>query len=236
MVGVDRAFGERFLTSIDDYDAYGVHLLFNDWWEEAPREVIEKYVAAIESHPEQGPLAAEGWLAEPVDMDRLRACASGSLGEAYLHFIEDNGLEEQLAAGYRTLHEEMQQTGKLDGMPHVLQYKILRGYQTHDIHHVLTGYRPDPVGEISLQAFGFAQNNFPYAGMWIAVVTSHMTLLNPDLINPAMNAITDGWSFGKSAKNIQLVRFEDQLDRPLKDIQKEYGLYPRCVEHPGSQM
>jgi len=31
MVQVDRAFGEAFLRSVDDFYEYGVHLLFNDW-------------------------------------------------------------------------------------------------------------------------------------------------------------------------------------------------------------
>lgn len=29
---LDRIFGEKFLTSIDDFYAYGVDKLFNDWW------------------------------------------------------------------------------------------------------------------------------------------------------------------------------------------------------------
>lgn len=229
MPKVDREFAEKFLTSVDDYDAYGVHLLFNDWWEKAPQDAIEKYVAAIEEHPDQGPLARQRWLAPPVDMERLAGCGPATLGEAYYRFIVDNDLEEQLASGYRDLHEEIKSDGKLQRMPDVIQYKVLRGYQTHDMHHVLTGYDPDPVGEIALQAFGLAQMSYPYAGMWIAVVTAHMTYLEPDLMKPAMDAISDGWTFGREAKNIQFVHFEHQLDRPLKEIQIEYGLYPRCL-------
>lgn len=229
MPKVNREFAEKFLTAVDDYDAYGVHLLFNDWWEKAPDDAIEKYVLAIEDHPKQGPLAKEGWLAPPVDMERLAACAPDTLGEAYYRFIIDNNLEEQLAAGYRDLHEKIKSDGKLQRMPDIIQYKVLRGYQTHDIHHVLTGYDPDPAGEIALQAFGLAQMSYPYAGMWLAVITAHMTYLEPDLIKPAMDAISDGWTFGRQAKNLQFEKFEHQLDRPLRELQIEHGLYPRCL-------
>ena len=41
---VDREFGERYLTTIDNFYEYGVHLLFNDWWATAPVDVIAKYV------------------------------------------------------------------------------------------------------------------------------------------------------------------------------------------------
>lgn len=37
---IDRAFGEKFLKSIDDFYAYGVDWLFNEWWESAPAEEI----------------------------------------------------------------------------------------------------------------------------------------------------------------------------------------------------
>ena len=230
MQDIDREFAQKFLTSITDYDNYGVHLLFNDWWEAAPQKVIDMYVAAIEGHPQQGPLAREGWLAPPVDMERLASCAAGSLGEAYYRFIVDNNLEEQLASGYRDLHDEIKEQGKLERMPEIIQYKVLRGYQTHDMHHVLTGYDPSPTGEIALQTFGLAQMSYPYAGMWIAVVTANMTLLQPDLIKPAMDAISDGWAFGRKAKNLQFVKFEHQLDRPLKEIQLEYGLHRHCLD------
>jgi len=224
MPTLDRRFAEKFLAAIDDYEAYGVHELFNEWWATAPKDVIEKYAAAIETHPEQGPLAAQRWFAPPPNLDSLEKCAPGTLGAAYWRFILENKLSEQLAAGYRSMHEQFKGAKKLERMPGVLQYKVLRGYQTHDIHHVLTGYAPDPIGEISLQAFGLAQNNFPYAGMWMAVVTAHMTFINPDLIQPALDGISDGWRFGRAAKNIQLVRFEDEFDRPLQDIQAEFGL------------
>jgi ubiquinone biosynthesis protein Coq4 len=60
--------------------------------------------------------------------------------------------------------------------------------------------------------------------MWIAVVTGHMTLLDPYLIKPAMDAITDGWTLGCRARSLQFVRFEERLGDPLEAVQAEYGL------------
>ena len=227
---IDPNFAKYLLCSMNDYDEYGVHLLFNDWWETAPDDVIEKYVQAVEQHPEQGQLAVEGWYAEPPELAQLAACAPGSLGEGYYRFVVDNGLEARLGAGYRELHEQKMALGKLERMPSLLQYKVLRGYQTHDLHHVLTGYDVTPESELALQVFGLAQMSYPYAAMWVAVVTAHMTLVNPDLIGPAMNAICDGWAYGKRARNIQLVKFESLLDRPLREVQAEYGLLDRPTQ------
>lgn len=221
---VDRAFGEAFLRSVDDFYDYGVHRLFNDWWAGAPDDVIARYVAAIENHPEQRELGARRWYADPLDVTALEAHAPGTLGEAYLRFMVDNRLEEKLATGYRQFLDEVTATGRLDRLPELLRYKVLRGYQTHDLHHVLTGYPATPLGELALQSFGLAQMSFPYAGMWIAVVTAHMTFLDPDLIRPAMDAVTEGWRYGSAARNIQFVAFESMLDRPLEDVRCEYGL------------
>ena len=221
---IDRNFGEDYLRCMDNFYEYGVHLLFNEWWESAPADAVEKYVAAIENHPEQGPLAEARWLAEPFSLDQVKGHARGTLGGEWLAFMTQNNLVERLALGYRELHEELEAAGKLDNMPDVMKYKVLRGYQTHDIHHVLTGYSATPMGELALQAFQLAQMDYPYSAMTLATVMGHATLVDPLLIRPAMDAITDGWAYGRRARSIQFVAFEEMLDRPLADVQAEYGL------------
>jgi ubiquinone biosynthesis protein Coq4 len=225
---VDRAFGEKFLTSIDDFYGYGVHLLFNDWWESAPAEAIDKYVAALDADPAVAVLAHEQWYAEPLSLDSLEDYAPGTLGHAYRDFMVSNDLMERLAEGYRDLHEQFATDGKLDRMPPTLKYKVLRGYQTHDLHHVLTGYPATPLGELALQAFQLAQVEFPYAAMWVAVATGHMAFVDPLLIKPAMDSIAHGWTYGREARSIQFVKFETMLDRPLEEIRREYGLGREC--------
>jgi hypothetical protein len=224
IVPIDRSFGEKFLQSIDDFYARGVDWLFNEWWETAPADAIAKYEAAIADHPEQGPLAREAWLAPDFTLAALANCADGSLGAAWRNFVIDNNLVEHLAAGYHVRHRELAESGKLARMPKLLEYKVLRGFQTHDLHHVLTGYPATPLGELSLQAFQLAQMNYPYAAMWIAVVAGHMTLVDPLLINPAMDAISDGWALGRRSRSIQFVKFEQMIDRPLDEVRAEFGL------------
>lgn len=221
---IDRNFGELYLRCTDNFYEYGVHLLFNEWWLDAPADAIQKYVAAIEDHPDQGPLAQKRWLAAPFSLEMLNGCAPRSLGAEWLAFMVENNLVEKLAAGYRELHEEIEATGKLDNMPDVMKYKVLRGYQTHDIHHVLTGYGATPLDELALQAFQLAQMDYPYSAMTLATIIGHAALVDPLLIKPAMDAITDGWAYGRRTKSIQFVAFEEMLHRPLDEVQKEYGL------------
>jgi ubiquinone biosynthesis protein COQ4 len=221
---IDRAYGEYYLRCMDNFYEYGVHELFNEWWEHAPADAVQKYVDAIENHPEQGPLARERWLAEPFTLEMMQGYATGTLGAEWLAFMEKNNLVERLALGYREFLEEIEATGKLDNMPDLMKYKVIRGYQTHDIHHVLTGYGATPLEELALQAFQLAQQDYPYSAMTLATIMGHATLVDPLLIKPAMDAITDGWSYGRRTKSIQFVAFEKMLDRPLADIRQEYGL------------
>lgn len=221
---IDRDFGEKFLTCSDNFYDYGVHLLFNEWWVAAPQDAIDKYVDAIEKHPEQGPLAAARWYAPAFSLKTLEGYGPGSVGEAYLRFMVDNDLVEKLAAGYKELTDQFAADGKLDRMPEVMRYKVLRGYQTHDLHHVLTGYEATPFDELALQAFQLAQQDYPYSAMTLATIMTHATLVDPYLIKPAMDAITEGWAYGRRAKSIQFVAFETMLDRPLADVRAEYRL------------
>lgn len=221
---IDRAFGEKFLTCSDNFYDYGVHLLFNEWWAQAPQDAIDKYVEAIEKHPEQGPLAAARWYAPPFSLAQLEGYGPDTVGKAYLRFMVENDLVEKLAAGYQELTEQFAADGKLDRMPDVMRYKVLRGYQTHDLHHVLTGYAATPLDELALQAFQLAQQDYPYSAMTLATILTHATLVDPYLIKPAMDAITEGWAFGRRAKSIQFVAFEAMLDHPLADVRAEYGL------------
>jgi ubiquinone biosynthesis protein Coq4 len=60
--------------------------------------------------------------------------------------------------------------------------------------------------------------------MWFAVVTGHMTLVDPHVIKPAMDAITDGWSLGRRARSFQFVKFEHCLGEQIDGVRAEFGL------------
>ncbi len=224
MTGIDRRFGEKLLDCFDDPNAYGVHLLFNEWWQTAPEAVIAKYREDFDRLPEQARFSQDRWFGPQLSVDGLKAHAPGSLGRAYHDFIVDNGLEANLATNYTGLHQMMVASGKLDRMPDEMRFAIIRGFQIHDLNHVLAGYAATPIDEIGLQAFCLAQIRFPYFGMWMSVVTARMTLLDPDAIAPAMTAISEGWLYGRRARNLQFARWEEMFDRPLVEIRSEYRL------------
>lgn len=217
-------FATELLKTFNDPKQHGVHVLFNQWWAHAPDEVIAAYLADFKSVPEQRAFLDAHYFSDPHDLEALGGMRSGTLGHEYYHFIVDNGLEKNIAMNYRQFHEMLAASGELDRMPEELRYAIIRGFQIHDLLHVLTGYEATGWGEIALQAFCLAQIRFPYFGMWMSVTTTRMTLLDPDAIVPMMDAISHGWTYGREAKNLQFAHWETMLDRPLSELRKEYGL------------
>ncbi|QMW24421.1 Coq4 family protein [Sandaracinobacteroides saxicola] len=221
---LDRDFAQHLLNTYDDPGAHGVHLLFNQWWRYAPEPAIAAYAADFARLPDQREFVERHYFAEPLDLDGLAAYPAGTLGRDYHDFIVDNRLEKNIAINYRQFHEMLQASGQLDRMPAELRYAIIRGFQVHDLLHVLTGYPATGPGEIALQAFCLAQIRFPYFAMWMSVVTTRMTFLDPQQIVPMMDAISDGWRRGRQARNIQFAEWERMLDQPTAELRARHDL------------
>jgi ubiquinone biosynthesis protein COQ4 len=180
------------VRTFNDSDEHGVHLLFNEWWPYAPDIMIERYLENFRSTPGADTFLAERRFADPITLAALGAMPEGSVGRGYHDFLTKNGLEKNLATNYKMLRDAVAAAGQLDRMPADLRYAIIRGFQIHDIFHVVTGYTASPVDGLSLQAFCLAQLQFPYFGMWMAATTSRMTFLPPDRIVSVMDAIAQG--------------------------------------------
>ncbi len=223
---ISETFGAKFLATVNDTAARPVHLLFNQWWNEAPDDVKQQYLDIFLGDPVYRAWYEAGEYAAPVDFDALRDLPAETLGRRYHDWIIDNGLTKQIATDYGDFHRMLKASGALDGMPDEMQFAVLRGFQVHDVLHVLTGYDSSGQGEIALQAFSLAQLQFPYFGMWMATVTTQMTFGAPNSIVPLMDAIADGWQYGSTSPHLMAQPWETMFDQPLDELRHHYGLTP----------
>lgn len=223
---INEEFASLLVRTFNDPADNGVHLLFNQWWQHAPEDVKQAYIENFLADPAMADFVEERHYAEPLDLDELAELPDGTLGRAYHAWIVDNNLTAAIATNYRQFHEALEAAGQLDGMPEPMKYAVLRGFQTHDFQHVVTGYDPSGRGEIALQAFCLAQIQFPYFAMWMSVIATRMTFIDPRMINPMMDAITDGWQLGRRIPNIQTEKWEEMLDRPLDEVRARYRITP----------
>lgn len=221
---VDRDFAEKFMTSVDSPMDYGVYFLFHDWFEKAPQSAIDQYMDELAAIPGARECIDKGYISEPLSLEELATCKPGTLGHGYHKFIVDNKLEANLGKNYRDMNEKLHESGKLDRLPEDLSYMMIRGFQIHDFQHVLVGYDSSPLGELRLAAFYLAQLRFPYHAMRMAVTTAHMAYVNPKITVDAMDAIVEGWAFGRASRNINFTIWEDEIHTPLTELRQRFNL------------
>ena len=140
----------------------------------------------------------------------LRALPEGSLGRAYLAFVESEGISPQ---GIRDASEKGQ-----DGIPPAFEYMHCRMRDTHDLWHAATGYKGDVLGELSLLAFTVAQN-------WnTAVVAIILAALFKGLNRNETRTIFDGYLRGRAAAWLPDQEWESLLPLPLDEVRARLKL------------
>lgn len=106
------------------------------------REVYAKLARRMLAHPEWRRIVEErqSFPRHPWDLEKLQNLPAGTLGHAYARYYLDHGIQP--------FTDEFIPNDEVEYM-----VKLYR--ETHDIHHILTGYGIDPVGEVEVQAFYF---------------------------------------------------------------------------------
>ena len=140
----------------------------------------------------------------------LRALPEGSVGRAYLAFME----EEQLSADGLVQASE---NWERDPVPADLALFRERMRDAHDLTHVLTGYGRDPLGELCLLAFMYAHTR--NLGMALIAI---MGL--PRLPRTGRRAVIQAWRQGHKARWLQDQDFEALLALPLVDVRRAIGI------------
>ena len=221
---MDEALSENFLRLVGDSQKNGVPEMHFRFWRRATDEVRQQYLTKFRSDQDAMAWYDEGYLGDDPDFDALLQLPTDTLGYQYARHIIDNNLNKTIASDYRKAHEKMDAEGKLAGMPDEVKYAILRGFQIHDVFHIVTGYLTDGYGEIALQAFSLAQRQLPYFSIWMATLTTQMTFVNPRMTTSVMDAISDGWALGRQARNLNYVRWEEMMHRPVDELRQEFNL------------
>ncbi len=148
------------------------------------------------------------------DTERLQAMPEGSLGRAYLEFLN---YENITAAGLVQASED----GVVDYYTHDdpdMVYVHERMRDSHDLWHTVTGYRGDLLGEASLLAFTFAQTKHPGIGFLAGLGMVFAT----DKSHRGM--VVKGFGKGRRAEWLPSQPWEEMLEMPLQDVRKRLGV------------
>ena len=195
-----------------------------------------KNFARLMRTPEGGRLAYRHVeLAERFsDPEFIASFAPGTVGAAYRTFLEQTGYTAQGLA-------EISNLDKIEGIiEHPYAWYGRRVRDTHDIWHVLTGYKADEtMGEAALVAFSYAQTGglgwaFIGAGAALKSIRETKGLL-------FAQAVWEGYRNGRSAKWIQGEDYEALMHEPLDAARERLGivepvLYKRAQRELGEAL
>lgn len=146
------------------------------------------------------------------DRERLRAMPEGSLGRAYLAFVESEGISAE------GIKEASEKGRKSDKDPEPFRYLHQRMRDTHDLWHAATGYKGDVLGEVSLLAFILGQNW--HTGIALIVGAA----LAKGWGTGAGELVRDGFERGRRAAFLAPQDWESLLPLPLEEVRARLRL------------
>ncbi|MBD2327328.1 Coq4 family protein [Alkalinema sp. FACHB-956] len=174
--------------------------------------ISEIACAYLKAQPGMAELLETRYLPAPPDLDQLLTYPKNSLGYCYAKHLRDHQFEPVF---YR------QREAQDD-----ISYLTLRRSQTHDIHHVITGFGTDLAGEIGLQAFQLAQMRSPLAIALMASAIVH-AIAQPELLNAMMQQIAIGWEMGCQAQSVFAQKWEEAWEKPVEVWRQELNIRAR---------
>jgi ubiquinone biosynthesis protein COQ4 len=142
-----------------------------------------------------------------TDREGLRRMPPGSLGRAYLEFVEAENLSAQGLV-------EASQEWDNDPQPADVELFRRRMRELHDVNHVVTGYGRDQLGELCLLTFMYRQQG--NLGMLLIVIMAWS-----QVPRQARKTIREAWRNGGKASWLPGQDWETLLARPLDEIRGE---------------
>ena len=165
------------------------------------------------------------------DHETLKQLPDGTVGRAYVNFMEREGLS---AAG---LVEESEKW--YDGQPRFeddLAFYECRMRDTHDLLHVLTGYGRDQLGETSVLAFSHAHNG-GFGNLFIAHIGARDLAKNSPKSARVMDSVREARRNGKASLPLMSEDIVALLREPLEAARKRMNIpAPVAYKHALGQL
>jgi ubiquinone biosynthesis protein COQ4 len=157
-----------------------------------------------------GKLTNREWLAQ---------FAPGTVGAAYRDFLSRTGFS---ADGLEAVSKEVENDREAE---HPYAWFGRRERDIHDIWHVLTGYQAnDPLGELCLVAFSYAQSK-GIGWAFIALMGTLKSLREPHG-RAVARAVWEGYRHGRRASWLHAEDIDALFAEPLADARKRLNILP----------
>ncbi|KAJ6789483.1 hypothetical protein PWT90_00284 [Aphanocladium album] len=144
-----------------------------------------------------------------LSMTHLRTLPEGSVGRAYVDWLDREGVTPDTRSAVRYIDDEE------------CAYVMQRYRECHDFFHAVTGLPIVKEGEVALKAFEFANTLLPMTGLSMLAVTTMKKQERGRFWN-----IYLPWAIrnGVRSKEVINVYWEEQLERSVEDLRAELGI------------
>lgn len=145
-----------------------------------------------------------------VDLEVLAKLPDGTVGRAFAEYFAQNKISP-----FSTPYE----------IRNDVDYLIKWYRETHDLHHILTGYSTDAVGEMEVQAFALGNLGFRVSVM----ILGFAALLRPHNLPPMWKywaRLKIAYRRGKASENLFKVRYEQHLESTVDTLRAALRIPP----------
>ncbi|KAM0665049.1 hypothetical protein MY8738_006435 [Beauveria namnaoensis] len=144
-----------------------------------------------------------------LSMTRLRALAPGTVGRAYVDWLDREGVTPDTRSAVRYIDDEE------------CAYVMQRYRECHDFYHAVTGLPVVKEGEVALKAFEFANTLLPMTGLSMLAVATMKKQERGRFWN-----IYLPWALRNGARSNEVINvyWEEQLERSVHDLRGELGI------------
>lgn len=158
------------------------------------------------------------------DREALAALPEGSLGRAYLSFVQSEGIS---ADGLVAASE-----GARDPTIHG-DFLWIKDWlrDTHDLWHTVLGYQGDLVGEAALLAFSHHETGNLGVGAIAALAWFKLGRVSDPRLG-ARTTVQDGRRLAKKVAWFIEVPWHEWLERPLEEVRRDLGVPGPVRYHP----
>ncbi|MBL8383932.1 MAG: hypothetical protein JNM90_12690 [Burkholderiales bacterium] len=151
-----------------------------------------------------------------ADRDALARLPAGSVGRTYLDFVVSENLSAQGLAEAARRRDEMSQATPEE---HAFR-RHLR--DSHDLWHVVTGYGRDPLGEVCLLAFTYAQTRLN--GLGAIALLGTLRIGRALRGQPVRAASRSAYRTGRDAAWLPAVDWREFLGMDLNQARDRLGI------------
>jgi len=174
------------------------------------RQTLEKLKSFLSQTSEGKQAFIDRPLLGKVDLQQLHQLPQHTFGYSYADHMLRNGLTPLPVQ-------------KIEDDP--LVFLRIHVGQTHDIWHVVTGCDTDKPGEVKLEAFCTAQ--LASDRLFLSLLAKNLlktAMYDIDISEQIMDALTQGWILGKTAKPLFGIQWNKLWTMPLEELRASLNI------------